>query len=522
MDIRPRRDLRSRLSLALQVLVSLLLGLAVLWPVSRFLQVAFARVTYPFELEWMEGGVVDHLRIVLSGQSLYREPSLDFAPFIYMPGYYYLSAIVAKVVGIGFFAPRLVSLISILGCFAILARWVHRETNSVLAGLVATGLFAATYGQSAFWFDLARVDSLLLLFVLAGYLLARFSSSRRQSALCGLFFACAVLTKQVGLVLAVPALGFVWMRSRRLGLWAAACFVGVVGVSFGLLEATSHGWFSFYAFRVPADHQILWADWRTDLLQYFWNPVAPMVLCGIAVASGSCRRAGLSVWALHSGWVLCAAVTAYSSLLHTGGYSNVLMPAHAALATSAGLVFASLWRPDGVASRSGARLLGCRLFAAATVLIQLALLPAIRTRDLVPSNVDRAAEQAMLAAVKASPGPVWMVSSGYYPLLTHGAGVTAHAMSFADIFKSKRETVKQHLRDDLIARIRAKSFGTIVLDRAGGFLPGEIINTIHENYRLKQRLFQSDDAHVWPKSGANVRPDEIWEPIVAQPGTRAE
>ena len=35
--------------------------------VLTFLFVALARIGYPFELEWMEGGMVDHLRRAPSG-----------------------------------------------------------------------------------------------------------------------------------------------------------------------------------------------------------------------------------------------------------------------------------------------------------------------------------------------------------------------------------------------------------------------------------------------------------------------
>ena len=61
------------------------------------------RARYPFELEWMEGGVLDHVRVVLSGQPLYRAPSVEFTPFIYTPFYYAVCAALARVFGVGFF-----------------------------------------------------------------------------------------------------------------------------------------------------------------------------------------------------------------------------------------------------------------------------------------------------------------------------------------------------------------------------------------------------------------------------------
>ena len=493
--------------------MSLALGIVMLQPVYRFLDVAVARIRYPFELEWMEGGIVDHIRLVLSGQALYREPSLDFTPFIYVPGYYYVSAVVAKIVGFGLFAPRLVSVVSILGCFVLLGMWVYKESKNFLAAVVAVGLFAATYGQSAFWFDLARVDSLFLLFVLGGYCLARFGTSNRHGIFCGILLGCAALTKQVGLVLAVPALGFIALQAWKRGLWALGAFAVFVATTFGLLEVTSHGWFSFYTFRVPADHAVSWPHLPSVLLEQFWTPVVPMMLSTMAILLGTAARARLSVWAFHAAWVLCAIGTSLSSILHTGGYPNVLMPAHAAMAMCAGLVFASTWQTDGVGTRLTTRLLGHRLFVAAVLVIQLVLLPEIHRRDLVPSAEDRAAGQTMLAAIAASRGPVWMISSGYYPYLARGDAVIGHAMALTDVFKSKQTAIQRHLHDELVARIRSKRFGTIVLDRAAGFLPSDIADEIRQNYRLKEHIFSPDLGRFWPKSGAAVRPDEIWEPV---------
>ena len=43
------------------------------------------RLPHLFEIEWMEGSMVDHVRRVIDGQPLYVAPSLDFVPFIYPP-----------------------------------------------------------------------------------------------------------------------------------------------------------------------------------------------------------------------------------------------------------------------------------------------------------------------------------------------------------------------------------------------------------------------------------------------------
>ncbi|MFH1143060.1 MAG: hypothetical protein V1774_00780, partial [Candidatus Eisenbacteria bacterium] len=36
-----------------------------------YLLVALQRIAYPWELEWMEGGLVDHVQRIVNGQGIY-------------------------------------------------------------------------------------------------------------------------------------------------------------------------------------------------------------------------------------------------------------------------------------------------------------------------------------------------------------------------------------------------------------------------------------------------------------------
>ncbi|HNL92174.1 MAG TPA: hypothetical protein PKH01_04670 [Pseudomonadales bacterium] len=75
----------------------------------HLVQVIAQRAAYPFELEWMEGGVLQQVLRVVQHQPLYGEPSLDFVPALYMPLYYYFSAISMAFLGENLFALRAVS-----------------------------------------------------------------------------------------------------------------------------------------------------------------------------------------------------------------------------------------------------------------------------------------------------------------------------------------------------------------------------------------------------------------------------
>jgi hypothetical protein len=59
-----------------------ILVLAALTATFVYVALAIVHLRYPFELEWMEGGMVDAVSRVVAGQKIYVKPSLEFAPYI--------------------------------------------------------------------------------------------------------------------------------------------------------------------------------------------------------------------------------------------------------------------------------------------------------------------------------------------------------------------------------------------------------------------------------------------------------
>ncbi|HVR19832.1 MAG TPA: hypothetical protein VMS65_09050, partial [Polyangiaceae bacterium] len=109
--------------------LALAAGLA-LRAVYAFFFVSLRRLRYPYELEWMEGGMLGHALQLLAGKPLYPEPSPDFVPFIYGPLYSYAGALAAGIFGPSLFALRLVSFASTLVVLVFLYRIVVYETSS--------------------------------------------------------------------------------------------------------------------------------------------------------------------------------------------------------------------------------------------------------------------------------------------------------------------------------------------------------------------------------------------------------
>src|ERR1700720_4363162 len=75
---------------------------------AAFVNLAFAfarRLVYPYDLEWMEGGMIGHALRLVEGQPIYAEPSARFVSFAYTPLYPIVLRLLAPLTGVGYRPP---------------------------------------------------------------------------------------------------------------------------------------------------------------------------------------------------------------------------------------------------------------------------------------------------------------------------------------------------------------------------------------------------------------------------------
>jgi hypothetical protein len=432
------------------------LGLLAAWYVALFCYIAARRLGYPYDLEWMEGGVYEHVARVLEGKPIYVPPSVEFAPYIYTPLYYWVSAPFVALLGPGLLGLRVVSLISSLVSFAALYALVWTSTRNRLAALVAAGAFAGCFELGGAWFDLARVDMLsLCLALLALLVLAR---SERYDALAGLLFALALLTKQSTGLIALPVLAAraLTQRGWRRLAGPLACGVTIGGASL-LLDATTHGWFRFYAFELPASHPLAreWRKgfWQLDLFAHL--PFAAACLLFVLVQPLPWRQA-LPRIAFSCGLL----ASAWSGRLHAGGFENVLLPALLALSWALGEALHA-WTDASSASAPGPSRAGVR-FAYALCAVQLLWLWYTPGHH-IPSDADRRASEHLVARLRNTRGRVLLPSHGHLARLA-GKAPHGHEMAFHDVFLGKNEAVKKQLGASIVGAIEQQRFALVVLD----------------------------------------------------------
>src|SRR2546426_12831223 len=124
---------------------------------------AFARrLAYPYDLEWMEGGMLAHALRLLQGQPIYAEPSARFVSFAYTPLYPIVLRLLAPVTGVGYLPARAVSVAAFGLALVVAYVFVRRAGGSRATALGTAALPAAAFAPTGAWYDLARVDALFL------------------------------------------------------------------------------------------------------------------------------------------------------------------------------------------------------------------------------------------------------------------------------------------------------------------------------------------------------------------------
>ena len=464
-----------------------------------YVVIAIARLSYPFELEWMEGGSVVQVQRILDGQALYVVPSWTFVPFIYPPFYFHVSSLVAHVTGNGFFPLRLVSFFSSLGCFALIFLVVYRRTSSVYASFIASCLFAATFRISGAWFDLARVDSLFLFLLLAG--IFTFDSPRMltRTLASPLLLFLSFFTKQTALLVIVClSAGMFFTRRRFERIWFPLnCSLLLIG-SFFIMNMLTGGWYKYYVIDLPAQHDIYYSMVAPFLTKDVAKLSIALCICAIpflrigAAANSTAERIIRDIAVFGSLFL-----ASFLSRIHMGGYFNVLMPVYAGIAIYFGIGLAVLLKTIG---GDGARK-SALIVATALQFVVLVYWPG----EEIPSAMDRERGERISQLVSSFKGGVYMSDHPWY-LGTLSKATQAHKMAVVDILRSSgSEKWKQTLEQELVTAVEEKKYEAFLVDLEDFELqvPG-----FKSNYKLVESNLSGSAFH--PVTGWDRRPTLLY------------
>ena len=128
------------------------------------------RIAYPYDLEWMEGGMLHHALRIQTGHGIYNAPSIDFIPYLYTPLYPALLAMLGE-----HLRPDVHARPRDLGAVArrhrrrrhrssiCAPRFRHARVRPAVVGSIARARpVRRDYPYVEGWYDLVRADTLFL------------------------------------------------------------------------------------------------------------------------------------------------------------------------------------------------------------------------------------------------------------------------------------------------------------------------------------------------------------------------
>jgi hypothetical protein len=499
----PRTPLAVVLAIA-----ALLAAAAGLIEIALHARLFAARVSFPLDLEWMEGGVLVHAQRVAQGQPLYVKPSLDFIPFLYTPFYYVVLAGLSKLLPLGYTLARTVSLVSFAGALALLLVGALREAAparlprllALLIGLAGAGGVTAGFEFSGAFFDLARSDSLLLLLEAGALAAAAWGEGWPSAAAAGVAMALAFLTKQTGPVVGVGiGLGLLVADWRRALVYGAVSGL-LMGLGLLYLVKASDGWFWTYIFKLHQSH-----PFRFDTLHstppVMWKHAWPAVLAllgatgGLALA-GRLRRQDAVLWGAALAGI-AAGVLGFATMWAwpNAFIPTVYFPLFAAAALTARLVAHAV---EAQKAGAGAVAVICVLNLA----VQSAKQGQPNFKEHMPTAADRAAAGRFLQTVRALPGDGFIPFHPFYSVLAQKRPFV-HRMGVMDVRDSLGRPA------GLDQAVRERHFPWIILDWKSQ--PGEW-PFLDANYRPVQDLRDGVDT-VRSFAGAETWPRSVWVPV---------
>lgn len=373
------------LALALIALV-VLFGRAVL----LFGQHAQTALSYPYNLNYGEGPLLDQAARLARGEGLY---SLNAPPYVitnYPPVFMLTVAPFIDSYGPSFLYGRVISLLSIGTSAALLAGLLYATTRDRLASLLGGGLLLVI-PYVLYWAPLARVDSLALALSLGGLLLTvRAAPTREPLFPAALLLALAVYTRQTYL-LAAPLAAFVWttrmsgwMRGLTLITWLAVLITG----SFAVLLVWTQGgiWFHLITANANSPDFAILAHYAREVARYL--PVLLLML-SLFLLAGLFTRA--RSWWLVAPYALGGLGTAMT-IAKVGADVNYLYEFSVALCLSAGALLALARQ-----AQRGSRALAALLVAG--LALQLWMAAGLSESRYLPITNARVARQATTDAL---------------------------------------------------------------------------------------------------------------------------
>ena len=474
--------------------------------VALFLILAVLRLLYPYEIEWMEGAMMDHALRILDGKPIYTAPSIDFVAWLYPPLYYYAVAAVMKLVGVSWFAGRLVSFASTILTALMLAGVTKKITANNLLAYFTCALYLATYHATGFYFDIVRNDAFFTFLLVAGGWSAITFRGVRGAVVTGIILFLAIATKQQAIFF-LPAIAvWFWLRDKKTAIVFTTITIGLLAIGFLWMNSATSRWLGYYLLQIPKAKRADFVWLRTlDVFPNFAFGVftaSSLSLFGLIVGSRTgTHRTTRDFWASATGLLALLTFSALAagamSLGNEGGYTNVMMPFAA---------FVIPFIPIAVGEFGTAHPVTVRYlyFAVLFQLIAFYFNP-MSEKMLIASAHQRHGGDEFFRELAAIPGEVLIPYHGY---ITRQAGKPSHAHVLAslDVLRM-HDTTAARLQADFDTALTRHKFSAVIMD--GSPLFG---NDSVAHYTFSRRMLSEPNVYLTRVRDEGTRPEFLFIP----------
>ena len=474
--------------LSLLPIITILLGVMAAVQIFLFFLHAYRAITFPYQLDYGEGPILQLAVRVARGQPLY--PPVDQPPYAvasYVPLYYLLSALGVIVAGPGFLFGRLLSCLAAVAIAVCVGVVVWSRTRHRFASYLAASLILAM-PHYLVWSALMRVDMLALAFSVLGFCL--FARGRRAAGIP--LFSLGVFTRRTS----VAALGAAflgdaadrgWRPALRAFAVQALLIVLLIG---GAVLVTRGGLYRQLYLHTAGSVGRSWT-WE-QLWSLIWYPlrVWPIYFVITAVGAAYCLLARRHrVLLLY----FAAALVIFLTGGRIGSAHNYLLEPTAVGAMMFGVMWAELSRRPGL-SRPLVMALG------GAIALQMVWTDGhlSYTISLVQPEAVGSASRYVTDRLREAPGPVLCEDTGLIVL----AGKEPPLMPFEFTQMARAGALDPAPLSD---RVRRGEFSLIVLrfnpldphevelhrpgqDWKAGRWPEGIIAGVTQSYRLEQEI----------------------------------
>ena len=442
--------------------------------IAVVLTLSIMRLMYPYEIEWMEGAMLDHVVRILDGKPIYSAPTIDFIPWLYPPLYYYAVALVAKIVGLGFFAGRIVSFISTLITAVLMGWMVQRITKNRLFSFLNHRALLCNVPCDGLLFRHRAQRCVLYGHHGCSCIFADAVMREQIGAIAtALLFVFAFLTRQQAVFFLLPLVVWFWLRDKKLG----------ISLYYNCDRSYAHCAFRDLCSHARMVHILHVHDPKREARGFFHHPhvrCVPKLCAGTICRFNGCvgttpppKEGGASIVGDARGWsrifssdtgllimmALAALAAGAMSLGNEGGDRNVMMPFAA---------FVLPLLPIALNEIKHAKPAFARYVYLAFLFQFVALyFNPLSGKMVIASAKQRAGGDEFMRKLRAMPGEVYIPYHGY---ITRQAGKPSHAQLLATIDVLRvHDTTSARLQADFNSAFARHRFSAVIMEESDAF-----------------------------------------------------